>query len=757
MGIKSIQIKNLLSFDELLIPNFKDINCIVGINNVGKSNLLKLIRFFYNKLENIKVLPPELNHRYSSYGSITITYNMTSRLKKRLKEKDKQNIFKEISSLSDLEIYEQEDNNYSFSLSLIINSNDSIEWSIKDTKVLRMVNYYYPFFDIEGRHISLHNWDKLWSLICSLKSFNLNKLEEIIFDNEELKKHDIFKEYNSYVNEIKSSIQTSSYTYKEKFLTYLKIQLNGDKFLNEEATLETQSDGTNAHKFIETFLKLLIVLTRRDYITPTIYIDEPEIGLHPKKNEELLDSLYQTYSNYNSNTPYPTIIFSTHSANVVKQIIKLFVNQQVFHFYRTNDKRKHTRVSKLNSKFEEKFLNIFSDNESRLFFSTFILFVEGETELEIFSNKKLLEKFSKLKKIDVYKSSSNVIAANINPSNINASIPYLFLFDADKIYTINKKDKYYEVKLKNKNGLLYILPEGNKKKDKKFNDLLYKYKKGFNNEYKNIYENLLEIKEFNNLKLKCGAFTNKLEKNKFNFLHRSLNSYLVKNNVRFVKTTIEETLINRDSKKLFLSWLEEEYKIDFDKLLFRTRIAKSLIFCYKRRTDNYDIEYLNPRKNLRIHTYFIKKRRLRIDNLIVDYIRILYFNGKFDNLKDTLQTSNNIQIERKKVFDTIRKQLRTARVTISEGQEKAILRKLEICEDSNIVKIANKLIKQLDSLNIKKHSKTNGWASSFLNFSIEKINKESLNNEEFINKFRNNFRELYDIITEIEKQFLLDR
>lgn len=74
MSIKAIKIKNLLSFDEIEILNFKDINCIVGVNNVGKSNLLKLIRFFYNKLDNIKVLSPELNNRYSSYGSITITY-----------------------------------------------------------------------------------------------------------------------------------------------------------------------------------------------------------------------------------------------------------------------------------------------------------------------------------------------------------------------------------------------------------------------------------------------------------------------------------------------------------------------------------------------------------------------------------------------------------------------------------------------------------------------------------------------------------
>ncbi len=80
MAIKSIKIKNLLSFDELIIDNFEDINCIVGRNNAGKSNLLKLIRFFYNKLEGKRELPPTLNSNYSTFGTITIVYD-TSRIK----------------------------------------------------------------------------------------------------------------------------------------------------------------------------------------------------------------------------------------------------------------------------------------------------------------------------------------------------------------------------------------------------------------------------------------------------------------------------------------------------------------------------------------------------------------------------------------------------------------------------------------------------------------------------------------------------
>ncbi|WP_417344882.1 AAA family ATPase [Ferrimonas sp.] len=77
MSIHSIRIKNLLSFNDSIIDDIKDVNCIVGKNNVGKSNLLKLIRYFYLKLEGKRQIPPELCSRYSGHGEITIRYNTT--------------------------------------------------------------------------------------------------------------------------------------------------------------------------------------------------------------------------------------------------------------------------------------------------------------------------------------------------------------------------------------------------------------------------------------------------------------------------------------------------------------------------------------------------------------------------------------------------------------------------------------------------------------------------------------------------------
>ncbi|MCV5838988.1 ATP-binding protein, partial [Escherichia coli] len=77
-----------------------------------------------------------------------------------------------------------------------------------------------------------------------------------------------------------------------------KVGLKGHDFINSGQDLNIQSDGTNSHHFIEIILKLLIVLTRKEYITPMIYIDEPEIGLHPKLNENLILNFHRIYTQF---------------------------------------------------------------------------------------------------------------------------------------------------------------------------------------------------------------------------------------------------------------------------------------------------------------------------------------------------------------------------------------------------------------------------------------------------------------------------
>jgi len=475
MGIKSIKIINLLSFDELIINDFSDVNCIIGKNNVGKSNLLKLLKYFYLKLDNKKEITPNLNSSYSSFGSISIVYD-TSRIKNIVTSRkvNGSKFFKHIYNLlfkdqvaslfedffsinnniktfkdikeSDLEVKS------TYELTLKINSDDSTEWSVKDKDIRNLLNFLYPFFEVETRHIDLYDWEKLWYIISKLKSFNLDKLKNddiVNFFDSSISEDS--KSYSEYVNKIDEIIDISKYSYREKVLNYIKVGLKGHTFTISGEELTYQSDGTNSYKYIELLLTLLIALTRREYITPTIYIDEPETGLHPKRNEELISKIYDVYKSFKKTksvreagkykTPYPIIMLSTHSPNVLKYVIKLFgVNQQVLHFSKKHNGS--TKFAKMNSKYSNKrFLNVFSDNEARLFFSDFILFVEGATEIEVFGNMKLLDCFPGLKKVDVYQN-TDLTMNYMNPSYANLSIPYLVLYDADKFvsFDVNKQE-----------------------------------------------------------------------------------------------------------------------------------------------------------------------------------------------------------------------------------------------------------------------------------------------------------------------------
>lgn len=783
MSIKSIKIKNLLSFDELIIDSFEDINCIVGKNNVGKSNLLKLIRYFYEKLENKRVLPPTLHSNYSSFGTITIVYDI-SRIKSIVTYKGnigKSAFFKYVYNVlfvndknhnNIFALVEQPDHS-TYELTLQIHSNDSTQWMVQDKNVLKIINYLFPFFDIETRHIDLYDWNKLWLIVSRLKSFNVNKIDqnEIInfFDERISNKSNGYREYIATIEEITT---TGKYNYREKLLNYVKTGLKGQTFLIDEKSLETQSDGTNSHGFIKIALELLISLSRRDYISPTIYIDEPENGLHPKKNEELLSTLSDIYLKYKKTkkekekkrykTPYPKIIFATHSPNIVKEVIKLFPNNhQILHFSKIKNIDK-TIVKKMHSSYSDsRFINVFSDNEARLFFSNFILFVEGESELEIFGNKKLLEKFPVLKQIDIYKSSSNVFSDNINPDYSNTSIPYLFLYDADKIYSFEadkKSGNELKIKLKNSNKNLYILPDG-KENETIFDKKITNYKRGFNKKYADYLELLREIKQIHNKQFSFNQASFDIqEKDEYASTVNFLKKYLNKFNVFFVHTTIEEILIGQKSKEIFFKWLKLKYSIDVEDFLFEKREIEYTYSRYKMRKCIGITIRLFPREIIKKKIVYKKSRYPTIfEEKLVDYIRVNYFAGKFEilNKKGSKSFTHNRQKninEYIKMQKSIYKKIKNfTNLTSKQQVQLDHIFNSYIDTSVNSDLISEDLIQAINKFPLANHSKASGWATEFLNFAIDEI-ENTIDGEEFEVRFKKYFGELYDIISIIRNK-----
>ncbi|CAH7266796.1 ATPase_AAA_core domain-containing protein [Vibrio chagasii] len=740
MALKSVRIKNILSFEDCTITNFSDFNCIIGKNNVGKSNFLKVLEYFYSNLKNESVIPLPLQSNYSSVGKITITYDTT-----RLEE-----VIKSRKSKSDYQkhIYSSlfKDDNFNlvvnrkirkeFKLTLIINSNGSISWSDKDKNVRKIINRIYPLFSIDVRKMDLYDWDKLWKTVSQLKFLNTKSLNtsQIVdfFDERVSKKSNAYKDYVKIVGEL---TQASPYNYQDMVLNYIKVGLSGHKFNIDGFELSTQSDGTNSHRFIELFLSLIITLTRREYITPIVYIDEPELGLHPKLNERLIYNLHKLYNELKKNTdskklgkyatPYPTVLMTTHSPNILKSVIKQFKNDgehSVFHFGLQSRK---TIVSLLNTKFKDKrFLNVFSDNEARLYFSDFILFVEGETELELFGNMSLVEKYGFLNKVDIYKT-NEVMLRSINPRESKAPIPYLNVYDADKMLTYNFDNKEFILKKKEVN--LHDL------KDR------YKYTTFISPNYpiKRALKSILTIDGVSISVNKKGTEFSKLSY--LSFINKCNNILLKTDRVHVAPSTIEETLICKESRKMAIRWLinQTEELVEGTLMIGGGGDINKKLDSFRRRfkKDNIDYFYKNVFTPHEYNGDLSEENKDFVKQVLVLNLRKLLkqFYIKNDDL------NRNDQVT------TLRLALDGKTHTLcsqkSKNYESAISPELRNAVDNIKEQCLKKLPMQL--------GKTGGWVTSFLNFAIADIENESNTDSEFREKFSRIFPHLDDILKKI--------
>lgn len=748
MSLKSIRIKNILSFDDCVINEFSDFNCVIGRNNVGKSNFLKVIQFFYANLNGESVIPLPLNSNYSSKGDITIVFD-TTRLEEVIKtRKSKSSYQKHIYSslfkddiVSDYAIVSKRTIRGEFSLTLTVKSDGAISWSDKDKNVLKIIARIYPFFFVDTRRLDLYDWDKLWKTVSQLKFLNTRELktEQIInfFDEKLSEKSSSYKEYVKIISDL---TKASPYDYQDLVLNYIKVGLSGHKFNIDGHELQTQSDGTNSHRFIELFLSLIISLTRREFITPVVYIDEPELGLHPKLNEKLIYNLHELYRKFKKNsinktlgkyaTPYPTVIMSTHSPNVLKSIIRLFKGEgehYIFHF--SLGAHRITKICLLNSRFKDKrFLNIFSDNEARLFFSEFILFVEGETELELFGNLELINKFSFLNRVDVYKTNEVLLRA-MNPRNSNAPIPYLTVYDADKLVTYDFQDRRFKFRSKEIN-LLDIYKR-------------YSCTPFFSPNYQNkrILSNIIKI----------DGVELELDENGTSYKKLDLPAFIARCNRVLYKTdrihmapsTIEEVLICNASRKILIRWLAHE----------AASLSKGKLCIGGKGDINRKLDGLRSKFKLSNLKWFFTNvftkheytGELSPEN--EDFIAMLYVLNAKEMLRLFYKQGSSLsQADQTTILRLALNGKSHTLYSYKESEEPYDENNPISFEVINAVQvIKNQFLKKL-SIDL---GKTGGWVTSFLDFAIADIEKRTTNDKSFEEIFASTFPHLHDILKKI--------
>ncbi|MDZ4427942.1 retron Eco8 family effector endonuclease, partial [Bacillus cereus] len=303
----------------------------------------------------------------------------------------------------------------------------------------------FPMFFLESRNINLYNWDSIWEVIGSIAPFRkkLNIASNIsgIFEANDQEQDNYQEVIDIIVDTLgRNDIKIKKTNVYEKISQIIQLQLGGKGFNYDSHSLQLGSYGLNSYTFIKLYVQLILRLYEYKHLaTPLIMIDEPELHLHVKKIEEFVRGIKENPGYYTTKW-----IFATHSPAFAKNIILENENYDIFHIT-NNPLYNRTSATKING-FKQRKYKLLSDNEANLFFSEACLFVEGDTELELFKNKNMRMLFPTLSKIDIYPfEGKNDKLQLVNPNDRKSKIKFLVLLDMDKLLSYVPKKKKYSI------------------------------------------------------------------------------------------------------------------------------------------------------------------------------------------------------------------------------------------------------------------------------------------------------------------------
>lgn len=447
----------------LMIKNFKSIkhcdislselNVLIGENGTGKTNLLDAIDYFYRNLTNsdISLDVFDENNRFSNEVRIALTYDLSEFVKisksntedsldfnqEEPTEQSRYNgYYKEIISIA------SKSPNKKVCVELVQIKGRAIRWnySYEERFIFKSL---FPVFYIDTRNLDVTEWEHIWDILGDLAKVSnserkniAEKINGVLLDrsHETSKKlkiiSDIFEKAN--VN-VKPAMA-------KDFATLLaKTYFSGHNIQQKGRHLNYYSTGTNSVKYIELLLQSIDALSRIKMKEPLVLFDEPEISLHTSYLDELSEAIIGVNSKL-------SILVSTHSSRLTKNLITSsdrinLYNVKLIDKYSSIYRMKKFPLYSPTSKYRV------ADDHINAYFSKVNLFVEGETELELFSNPYLRILFPQLKRVDVFKAVSDKPVLNImSPKLTNSQVPYICLIDVDKAISYDKNKKRFALK-----------------------------------------------------------------------------------------------------------------------------------------------------------------------------------------------------------------------------------------------------------------------------------------------------------------------
>ncbi|WP_201008849.1 retron Eco8 family effector endonuclease [Paenibacillus glycanilyticus] len=541
MPISKISISNCRSIGSIVL-DLTDVNCLIGENGSGKSNIIKAINHFYNNLVN-DINDESLfdkKNPHNDYIEITFTYDL-SKLKKIAQSRYSQDLmflhdfFEKI--LFEFSVYL--DNNCLVNVTLQHYKSGHKKWSIP-FEFRSYLKNVFPVYVVNSRNIKLTDWENIWTIIGDMSklkekdegkfSGDMDLLYEKIYGNTYKKNLDFIKrEFGE------NQIELDHFTFNQKLSQIYQLQLGGKEFKFKEEDLTFFSDGMNSNNYLKLLVNLIGKLSTSKIKEPMIVVDEPEIGLHPKLADNLTSSLFQK-------SKAVRFVLATHSSRVIKNIVGT-KNGTLFHLSLRNN---YTLLKKMRKITSPKETTIVTETEASYYFSKAILFVEGTTELELFNNKLLHQLFPEFSDVDIYSYGSNNLKLNlIHPSKMNSSIPYTVLLDMDKVIQIRNN----RVIVKGDKAFSPLSNEEIKRKEK----LLYGRKRKETLYIRNRINGICDKVDFIPTP-KWFFIWDRL----YTELINLIKYYSIQYNVYPVSTTIEGTIVNRNNYMIFKEFFESK-------------------------------------------------------------------------------------------------------------------------------------------------------------------------------------------------------
>jgi predicted ATPase len=526
MGIVKISIENYKCINECGL-SLTDLNLLIGENGSGKTNIISAIEYFYNNLTAVLVDNSIFDRTNKFNNSVRITLEFNLRKFVRIARTQLRNDFdipymkyyKKILSLNS-----KADENI-LKLELTQTKGSMPKWNM-DFEDRAIVKSLFPLYYIDVRNINVYDWSDIWNSIGDLTKISDEERAGIIDDYKALRSFKKNKTIHS-VNDIlkKSNVEILKVPHNEFAKLLSQLYYNGIEFESKGNSLKFYSTGTNSVKYLTLYLNTIKAISKIKLKSPIVIIDEPELNLHHSFIDEISEVIIENSDSY-------TLLLATHSSRLLKNVI---TDERDSNIYNLKMRNKYTLIKKMNLfKKDTRVLSTITDEHANAYFSKGMLLVEGESEIELFTNKYIKHLFPKMKHLDIYKSlSDNVTRDIILPSKVNTDVKHLLIIDMDNALEYDK--------IKRKFKVIKYLKYEHSKEQFAFNSNRIHFRKNTYSARKRIYAMAEKCRLHQDRPLYSCSDNNHKE------LLSLIKSYLLNYNTFALKTTVEGLLINNES------------------------------------------------------------------------------------------------------------------------------------------------------------------------------------------------------------------